>query len=91
MQEEIGTAKPKTTMIIGGQEIDNEIKPIELKLSPDDEDVGYLFLPDHPGSKHKNVVEKQLELRELINDYKGPDIYLDFDTEGRLIGIEVLA
>lgn len=69
----------------------NEIKSIELKLSPEDEDVGYLYLPDHPRSNNKKVVERQLELRELVSGYRGPDIYLDFDTELRLIGIEVLA
>ena len=66
-------------------------KPIELKVSPEDEDVGYLYLPDHPRNSATKVVGKQLELRDIVEGYHGPDVYLDFDKEGTLIGIEVLA
>lgn len=62
---------------------------LEFKLSPTGE-VGYLSMPDHPGNKVPGVVKKQLRLLEICSDYKGPDIYLDFDKDSHLIGIEVL-
>lgn len=64
---------------------------IELKVSEDDSDIAYLRLPDHPGIGIPNVVAKQVCLREIIQSYKGPDIYLDFSQDGKLIGIEILA
>jgi len=66
-------------------------KRIELKVSPDDENVAYIVLPDHPGQGIQGVVAKQLRLRDLCGSYKGPDIYLDFDKNESLIGIEILA
>ena len=62
---------------------------IQLEISADDEDVAYLRLPQHPGSGLSGIVAKQVRLRELL-EFKGPDIHLDLDPEGRLIGIEVL-
>jgi hypothetical protein len=53
-------------------------------------DVAYISLPDHPGKGTGGTTNKQLRLRDLVKDYKGPDIYLDFDKENRLIGIEIL-
>lgn len=64
---------------------------IELKVSPGDRDVAYISLPDHPGKGTPGVVVKTLRLIELCREYKGPDVYLDFDKDHRLIGIEVLA
>ena len=44
-----------------------------------------------PGSKlEPGIVKKQVELDDLIPDYKGPEIRLDFDKDGLLIGIEIL-
>jgi hypothetical protein len=64
---------------------------IELKISKGDRNVGYISLPDHPGKGTPGAVVKQLRLAKLCVDYKGPDVYLDFDKNSRLIGIEVLA
>lgn len=64
---------------------------IKLKVSKDDPDVAYLKLPEHPGSGKYGIVSKQIRLLELIEEYKGPDIYLDIDKNGVLIGIEILA
>lgn len=66
-------------------------RSITLKVSEDDPDVAYLRLPDHPGEGTYNVVAKQVLLSEIIQNYKGPDIYLDFGHNGKLIGIEILA
>ena len=62
---------------------------IDLKVSEDDEDVGYVFLPEHPRSG-VGVVKKTIELRQLVPDLKGPDVNLDFDADGVLIGIEII-
>jgi hypothetical protein len=64
---------------------------IELKVSPPDEDVAYVSLPDHPGKGTPGVVVRQVRLRDIMNAYGGPDLYFDFDQENRLIGIEILA
>ncbi len=54
-----------------------------------DGEVGYLYLTKHPGMV-QGCVKKQLRLLDVIEGYRGPDIYLDFDASGELIGIEVL-
>ncbi|WP_411885854.1 DUF2283 domain-containing protein [Polaromonas sp. YR568] len=65
-------------------------KNITLDVSSDDEDVAYLSLPNHPGRGSAGVVAKQVRLLDLLQ-YVGPDIYLDLDEDGRLIGFEILA
>jgi len=65
-------------------------QPIQLKVSDDDPDVAYLYLPDHPKEIIPGLVKKQTRLIDLIDDYKGPDIYLDFNKDGTLVGIEIL-
>ena len=54
------------------------------------EDVAYLKLPKHPKSLTPGAVKKTLRLLECIPGYKGPDIYLDFNKDAHLIGIEIL-
>ena len=51
----------------------------------------YLYLPDHPGAGSFGCAVKTVPLEQVVGDYAGPDIYLDFDSEGRLIGIEILS
>jgi len=61
----------------------------DLKVSEDDEDVAYLKLPGHPGSA-PGVVKRSLRLREIVGDYMGPDVNLDFGDGNVLIGIEIV-
>lgn len=63
--------------------------PIHLVVSPDDEEMAYLYLPAHPSQITPGISKKQMRLSNLIENYKGPDIYLDFDESGTLIGIEI--
>jgi uncharacterized protein YuzE len=63
---------------------------IALRISEDDQDVAYITLPGHPGIGTKNATAKQVRLSDLLS-YVGADIFLDLDTDGRLIGIEILA
>ena len=60
-----------------------------LKKSKDDDNVGYLYLPTFP-VKSEGCVAKQISLHELIKNYKGSPIYLDFDKNENLIGIEIV-
>ncbi len=73
---------------------------IKLKRSQSDPNAAYLTLPGHPGSskaadrfdqKTEGCVSSTQKIRDVIPDYKGPDLNLDFDNEGTLIGIEILA
>jgi len=61
----------------------------ELKISEDDSDVAYLRLPTHPGVTCK--MSKSVRLVDLVGRYDGPDIVFDFDEQGVLVGIELLA
>ncbi len=64
-------------------------KKISLAVSADDQDVAHVYLPGHPGPGAPGAV-KQVRLSSLV-EYKGPDLYLDFDGDGQLVGVEVLA
>lgn len=61
----------------------------DLEVSKDDGDVAYLKLPGHPGST-PGVVKRSVSLRDVIGDYGGPDINLDFGEGNTLIGIEIV-
>ena len=63
------------------------IDKIVLKLG--ENKLGYVYLPDHPGRLSFGCVVRQLRLCELIENYSGPDIHLDFDKNDKLIGIEI--
>lgn len=64
-------------------------RDFELMISEDDEDVAYLRLPSHPGTK-PFLVKRTVSLRDLLGDYEGPDINLDFNAKNVLIGIEIV-
>lgn len=64
---------------------------MKLEVSPDDPDTAYLYLPNHPGKGKPAVVNKQIRISDVIDNYKGPDLYLDFDGIDQIIGIEILA
>ena len=55
-----------------------------------DEITAYLYLPQHPFKLTPGCVKKTIWLSDLMPGYKGPRIYLDFDAEDVLIGIEIL-
>jgi hypothetical protein len=64
-------------------------KKIILKISEDDDLVAYLFLPKHPKKIISGIVKKSISISELIQNYKGIPINLDFDENDELIGIEI--
>ncbi|MBI0069023.1 MULTISPECIES: DUF2283 domain-containing protein [Snodgrassella] len=55
-----------------------------------DGDVAYLYLPKHPGKGISGISAKQVFLNSLINNYKGPEIILDFNKDGEIIGMEFI-
>ncbi len=50
----------------------------------------YVAFKSHLGRGKPHLGCYQKGLHELIDNYQGPEIYLDFNSEGRLYGIEIL-
>jgi len=61
----------------------------ELRLGEEKQEVAYLRLPTYP-AQGKCKMSRTVRLYDLMGSYDGPDINLDFDEEGVLVGIEVL-
>ncbi|SEW27877.1 hypothetical protein SAMN05421841_1981 [Chryseobacterium wanjuense] len=61
---------------------------IIVKISEDDESVGYVYLPNELDEEKKKV-KKTINLSDVI-DYEGVPIYLDFNEDGVLLGIEIV-
>ncbi|TBL84036.1 DUF2283 domain-containing protein [Hafnia alvei] len=63
----------------------------KIKLeTTNDGDIAYLSLPEHPGRGSVASVAKTIPLHKIIDNYHGPEIFLDFDSTGVVIGIEIL-
>ncbi len=62
---------------------------LKLSVSRDDPSIGYLSLPDHPGSG-PGIVKRSVILADIIGQYDGPELVLDFDENERLIGVEII-
>ncbi|MGA2500723.1 MAG: hypothetical protein ABSH20_23540 [Tepidisphaeraceae bacterium] len=61
---------------------------IRMKTVGLDSHTAYVSLPGH---RHEpGIVKRTIDLAEIVKDYKGPRILLDFDKEATLIGIEIL-
>lgn len=65
-------------------------KKIVLKVSKDDDLVAYLYLPKHPKKTILGSVKRSVSIFELIENYKGIPVNLDFNEDNELIGIEIL-
>lgn len=61
-----------------------------LELSRGRHEVAYLKLPSYPSGQICKM-SKSVRLFDMIGKYPGPDVILDFDEEGVLVGIEILA
>lgn len=63
-------------------------KFINAKISGDCGSTAYVSLPGHfqtPG-----IVKRTVRIESLITAYKGPMVNFDFNSEGQLIGIEII-
>ena len=61
-----------------------------IKFDESKDSAIYVALKSHLGRGKPHVGCYQKGLHELIDNYQGPEIYLDFNSEGRLYGIEIL-
>lgn len=52
-------------------------------------ETAYVALPEYQQSA--GSVARTVSLDDLLPDYSGPRVHLDFDATGKLVGIEVLA
>lgn len=67
---------------------------ISLKVSLNDEtradSVAYLSLPDYPEKTFRAAVAKIVRVSGLMENCHEADLYLDFDKDGVLFGVDVL-
>jgi len=61
----------------------------KLEVSNKRHEAAYLKLPSYPTERFR--ASKSFRLVDVIGKYAGPDVVFDFDPEGVLVGIEVLA
>jgi len=66
-----------------------KINNIRLKISEDDSAVGYIYL-ENTEDKQERKVSKMIALSDVVNDYRGVPVYLDFNKDGHLMGIEIV-
>ena len=62
-------------------------KGIKLRVLSNNPVVGHVYLPNHKGGH--GSVDNQISIAQLIDNYIGPPIYLDFKN-GELVGIEII-
>lgn len=63
---------------------------IKVKMLYPDSDTIYIALPGYPEPVKPGVVKKSVSLDDIY-DYQGPRVQFDFDENGNLIGVEVVA
>jgi len=64
---------------------------IRVRISGRESETAYIKLPGHPKETITGIVKKTISLDELVDAYRGPRVYFDFDENDLLIGIEILA
>jgi hypothetical protein len=62
---------------------------IRVKTIGSDSHTAYIALPGHPRELIPGVVSRTICLDDVIEDFEGPRVQLDFDKNKRLIGIEI--
>lgn len=64
---------------------------IRLKMKHPSSKTAYIALPGYPEEPEYGVVAKTIAIDDVISDYDGPQVNFDFDANGKMIGIEILA
>ena len=66
---------------------------IRVKLIGEEAETAYVALPGYPreDEKVRGFIAMTICLDDLIADFTGPRVHLDFNQAGVLIGIEVIA
>jgi len=62
---------------------------IRLKISESDSAVGYVYL-ENTEDRQERKVSKTIALKDVVQGYDGIPVYLDFNKNGDLIGIEIV-
>lgn len=65
-------------------------KKITVDVVGKDAHTAYISLPGHPPKGTPGGVARTLGLHDLMKDYRGPRVHLDFSDAEVLIGIEIL-
>lgn len=65
-------------------------KYLHLKTYEEDLSAAYLELADHPHELVSGLVKRTVLVHQLIPDYDGPSLAIDFDVNGKAVGIEIL-
>jgi len=66
-------------------------KKIRVKVSGIQSGTAYISLPGCPEEPQFGIVSRTICLDDVVDNFKGPRVNLDFNKEGGLIGIEILA
>lgn len=65
-------------------------KYVRLRTYKGRPESAYVYLLDHPASLEFGLVVKSVMIHQLIDDYHGPSLILQFDKMNRAVGIEIL-
>ena len=63
---------------------------IKIKMLQPDADTVYVSLPGYPDPIKPGVIRTSVSLDDIY-EYRGPRVQLDFDDDGVLIGLEIVA
>jgi len=66
-------------------------KRIRVKLSGRHSETAYIRLPGMPDENVPGISAKMICLDDVIDGFRGPRVNLDFNSDGVLIAIEILA
>lgn len=65
-------------------------KLMQLVQYDDEPGAAYLQLQDHPHVNLPGNVKRTVDVHNLIDNYNGPGLFIDFNEDGIAIGIEIL-
>ena len=65
-------------------------KEMRLRQRAEEPGVAYLELHDHPHVLTRGLCKRTVDIHELIENYSGPRISIDFNSQGLPVGIEIL-
>jgi hypothetical protein len=65
-------------------------KFVRLRIYNENYHTTYVELADHPHESVFGCVRRSVNIHNLVEDYDGPAITIDFDEKNRAIGIEIL-
>ena len=64
--------------------------PMRLRAYEESPTAAYVELVDYPTENQSGCVIRSVRIDQIITNYDGPKITIDFDANGIAIGIEIL-